>query len=97
MKTLDKLQLAFELMSKAEDIINEIRFNKDDNKSLLNYYGYGLEIIQQQLDIYTDNSRYYLTRNTNLEEILNSEGDNWEDESKDDEISYEDILQEIYI
>jgi hypothetical protein len=97
MKTLDKLQLAFELMRKAEDIINEIRFNKEENKSLLNYYGYGLEIIQQQLDIYTDNSRYYLTRNTNLEEILNSEGDNWEDESKDDEISYEDILEEIYI
>jgi hypothetical protein len=97
MKTLDKLQLAFELMRKAEDIINEIRFNKDDNESLLGYYGYGLEIIQQQLDIYTDNSRYYLTRNTNLEEILNSEGDNWEDESKDDEISYEDILEEIYI
>ena len=97
MKTLDKLQLAFELMRKAEDIINEIRFNKDDNESLLGYYGYGLEIIQQQLDIFTDNSRYYLTRNTNLEEILNSEGDLWNDESKDDEISYEDILQEIYI
>lgn len=97
MKTIDKLQLAFELMKKAEEIISEIKKNKEENKSLLSYYGYSLEIIEQQLNIFSDNSKNYLTRNTNLEEILNMLGDNWEDESKDDEISYEEVLEEIYI
>lgn len=97
MKTQEKLQLAFELMKKAENILHEINNDKEENKSLLRYYGYSLEIIRQQLNIFSDNSGYYLTRDVNLQEILDSEGDNWNDESKDNEISYKDILEEIYI
>lgn len=97
MKTQEKLQLAFELMKKAEEIINDIRNEKEENKSLLRYYGYSLEIIQQQLNIFSDNSRYYLTNDVNLQGILDSEGQDWNDESNDDEITYEEILEEIYI
>lgn len=97
MKTQEKLQLAFELMKKAEDIINDIRNEKEENRSLLRYYGYSLEIIQQQLNIFSDNSGYYLTNDVNLQGILDSEGQDWNDNSNDDEISYEEILEEIYI
>jgi hypothetical protein len=97
MKILEKLQLAFELMKKAEDIINDIRNNKEENQSLLRYYGYSLEIIQQQLNIFSDNSGYYLTNDVNLQGIIDSEGQDWNDESNDDEITYEEILEEIYI
>lgn len=97
MKTLKKLQLAFELMKKAEEIIDDIRDNEDDNQSLMKYYGYSLEIIQQELNKFSDNSCYYLTRDVNLQEIIDSEGEKWFDHSEDDENSYEDLLNEIYI
>jgi hypothetical protein len=97
MKTQEKLQLAFELMKKAEDILYNIQNNKEENEDLLSYYRYSLEIIRQQLNIFSNNSGYYLTRDVNLQEILDSEGDNWNDESKDDGISYDELLEEIYI
>lgn len=97
MKTQEKLQLAFELIKKAEDIINDIRNEKEENHSLLRYYGYSLEIIQQELNIFSNNSGYYLTNDVNLQGIIDSEGQDWNDESNDDETTYEEILEEIYI
>jgi len=97
MKTLEKLQLAFELMKKAEEIINDIKNDKDENESLLDYYGYSLEIIQQQLNIFSDNRKGYLTHDTNIKEIVDSEGERWNDESNDDGIDYQKVLDEIYI
>lgn len=97
MKTQDKLQLAFELIKKAENIITNIQNEKEGNKSLLNYYGYHIQIIKQQLNIFSDNSGCYLTGNVNLQEIIDSEAKYWNDNSNDDEITYEEVLEEIYI
>jgi hypothetical protein len=97
MKTLEKLQLVFELMKKAEEIINDIKNDKDENESLLDYYGYSLEIIKQQLNIFSDNRNGYLTHDTNIKEIVDSEGERWNDESNDDGIDYQKVLDEIYI
>ena len=97
MTTLEKLQLAFELVKKAENIINDIKNDKDENESLLSYYGYSLEIIQQQLHIFSNNRYGYLVGDTNIKQIIDSEGDNWNDESNDDGTYYERVLEEIYI
>jgi hypothetical protein len=97
MKTLEKLELAFELMKKAENTINDIKNDKDENESLLGYYGYSLEIIQQQLHIFSNNRYGYFVGDTNIKQIIDSEGDKWNDESNDDGIDYQKVLDEIYI
>tara|TARA_R110000822_G_scaffold127454_1_gene262930 strand:- start:1172 stop:1411 length:240 start_codon:yes stop_codon:yes gene_type:complete len=72
---LEKLQDAFDKMKEAEEIIEELR--KDKDSSLDEYYGYSLEIIEAQLNQFSDNSVGYVGMNTNLKEIIDSEGENW--------------------
>lgn len=81
MKTnaLEKLQEANDLMKQAERLVNEAR---DSNSSLRSKYGYSLQIIEQELNQFSDNSRGYLSRNTTLEEIIESEGRKWFDDEK---------------
>lgn len=76
MTTTQKLEKAIELIKRAEKLVKSARVT---NKSLKRYYGYSLEIIGSQLNIVSDNSNYYATRDTNLQEILEEEGENWQD------------------
>lgn len=76
MTQLEKLQEAMELMKKAEEIVESLIANDED--SLNEYYGYSLEIIQQQLNKFSDNSCGY-GGNTSIEEMIESEGYNWQE------------------
>jgi len=71
MSTLRKLQEANDLVIEALDILNEL-----ENESLEEYYGYSLEIIKQQLDIFSENNEGY-SGNTSLSDIIVEEGNNW--------------------
>ncbi len=79
MTQLQKLKEAMALMKDAERIIESLMDNNED--SLNEYYGYSLQIIQQQLNNFSDNSSGY-GGNTSIEEIIESEGYNW-NESND--------------
>ena len=74
MTQLEKLQEAMVLMKDAEGIIESLMANDED--SLNEYYGYSLQIIQQQLNKFSDNSCGY-GGNTSIEEMIESEGYNW--------------------
>jgi len=94
MTTLEKLDLAYSLIKKSEEILNKI--NKDiENDSLNNYYGYTIKILVQELNIISDNSKGYLTQDKSIMDIIESEGDKWEDNSTDDGQDFEDILNTI--
>jgi len=67
MDTLMKLQEALDLMKQAEKLVGEAR---RENKSLNEYHGYSLQIIEQELNKFTDNSRGFLTRDTALADII---------------------------
>lgn len=71
MTTIEKLQEAMQHMQEAERLVTAA---KNENHSLYRYYGYSLQIISQELIIFTDNSAGYLRRNTNLQEIIDAEG-----------------------
>ena len=73
---LKKLESVLSHMKEAEKIIEDLRTNEED--SLNNYYGYSLEIIQQQLNKLSDNSQGYLGRDSCIGDIIESEGDKWE-------------------
>lgn len=77
--TEDKLNIAKHLMKEAERILESI-----DNDSLEGHYGYSKEIIQQQLNMFSDNSSGYMGRNTPIDEIINSMGDDWSDQDEGD-------------
>ena len=74
MDALEKLEKAREHMEEARILISEAN---SENESLENYYGYSLTIVEQQLDIFSSNERNYMTSSTNLEEIIEGEGDKW--------------------
>lgn len=74
MNTLDQLTEAMDLMKQAEQLL--IEANKQ-NKSLSDYYGYSMEIIIQELNRFSDNSRCYQGNNNSLEDIINAEGEDW--------------------
>ena len=73
--TLEKLEEAMELMKQAESLVKEA---KKENESLSDYYGYSLDIIAQELNQFSDNSKGYIGRNKCLEDIINAEGENWD-------------------
>lgn len=75
MTTLEKLEEALNHMQEANSLINDA---KKENSSLERYYGYSLEIISQELVRFSDNNRGYLGRNTNLQEIIEAEGETWQ-------------------
>lgn len=74
MITLEKLQEALQHMQEAKRLVNEA---SKENHSLDKYYGYSLQIISQELIIFSDNSAGYLGRNTNLQEIVDAERKDW--------------------
>lgn len=75
MDALLKLQQAVQHMKDAEQLINEAKLA---NESLEQHYGYSLDIIAQELNKYSDNSRgYHMKFNTSLDEIINAEGSAW--------------------
>lgn len=74
MTALEKLQEALQHMQEAERLVNEA---KNENHSLDKYYGYSLQIISQELTRFSDNRAGYLGRNTNLQEIIDAEGEHW--------------------
>lgn len=74
MDTLEKLEEAIDLMKQAEEILESV---KEENQSLDDYYGYSIQIIIQELNKFSDNSCGYIGSNASLEEIIESEGDNW--------------------
>ena len=80
MTTFDKLYEALEKMQEAIELIEEA---SEENESLSDYYGYSLEIITQELNRFSDNSRGYLGRNTCLQDIIDDEGEKWEDLDED--------------
>jgi len=82
MNTTEKLQKALDLMKEAEQLVNEA---KEENKSLKSYYGYSLLIVAQELNKFSDNSNYYMTRDTNLQEMIESEGSKWFEDGQDRE------------
>lgn len=94
MTTLEKLELAKSLMEKAEELIDGIIENPE-NDSLIKYYGYSLKIITQELNKFSTNSRSYLTSDVSLDEIINEEGENWTDDSNCDGVYIEDLLDEL--
>ena len=94
MKTLEKLELVNNLIKKSEEILNEILKNPE-NDSLTSYYGYTLKLIKQELNILSDNSHGYLTRDKSIEDVINAEGDEWNDESSDDGSDIEDIMNDL--
>lgn len=61
-------------MQEAERFVNEA---KNENHSLDKYYGYSLQIISQEMIRFSDNRVGYLGRNSNLQEIIDAEGENW--------------------
>lgn len=77
MTTLEKLEEAMQHMQEAKRLIFEA---KSENYSLEKHYGYSLQIISQELVRFSDNRAGYLGRNTNLQEIINAEGEHWESE-----------------
>lgn len=76
MTTFDKLYGALEKMQEAIELIEEAN---GENESLSDYYGYSLEIITQELNRFSDNSGGYIGRNTCLQDIIDAEGEKWED------------------
>lgn len=56
-----RLYEAFDKMKEAEEILREVNKGADD---------YGLRIIIQQLNKFSDNSEAYMTNNLCLEEII---------------------------
>lgn len=71
-----KLERALMYMKDAERLIEEA---KQENQSLEEEFGYSLEIIIQELNRFSDNSRGYQGNNASLEEIIEDEATNWED------------------
>ncbi len=95
---LDKLHQAYELMKEAESLVAEV---KTLSPSLAGYYGYSLDIIEQELHRMSDNHRGYLGRNTTLLEIIEAEGRKWhnsepESEDEEDEEDEEEFLFATY-
>jgi hypothetical protein len=76
MSAKEKLEKALELMKEAESLIKEA---DKQNESLNGHYGYSLEIIAQELNNFSDNSMGYIGRNTCIKDIIENEGDKWND------------------
>lgn len=70
-------------MQQAQELLDEAL----ENESLDNYYGYSINIIKQELDKLSNNSAMY---HKNIEEMVGTEGENWNDELHD--IDLEDFL-----
>lgn len=81
MSQLERLQEALELMKEAEEIVEELM--EDEQDSLNEYYGCSLQIIKQELNKFSDNSNCYMGRNSNLEDIMESHGENWTETDND--------------
>ena len=75
MDTREKLYQVMELMKEAENLLNEI---KEGNKSIRENHGYGIDIIIQELNRFGDNSKGYQGYNKNVQEIIDYEGESWE-------------------
>ena len=74
MDALEKLSKAMELMKEAQELVEAAQA---ESESLSDYYGYSLTTTAQQLDIFGANDRCYMTCNTSLEEIIEEEGNHW--------------------
>lgn len=79
------------LIKKCEYIINEININPE-NDSLISFYGFSLKNIRKELIKISDNSEYYRTKYMSINEIIESCGDNWVDNSSDDGLGIDDII-----
>jgi hypothetical protein len=74
MKTLSQLREAMEHMKSAESLLKQV---KRENKSLDDYYGYSLELMMQELNRMSDNSKGYQGHDTCLDEIMEAAGSDW--------------------
>lgn len=78
MDALQKLQQAIAHIKDAERLIKEAT---NQNESLDRNYGYVIEIIGQQLNKFSDNSKgFAMNYNTPLIEIVSNEGKSWQNE-----------------
>jgi len=62
----EKIQDAMALLKKAKK-----------NESLSDYYGYTIGLMIQELDKVSENQAGYLTRDKNIQDILEVEGEKW--------------------
>lgn len=69
MTTFDKLYGALEKIQEAIELIKEAN---EENESLSDYYGYSLKIMTQELN-----------RFSYLQDIIDTEGEKWEDLDED--------------
>jgi hypothetical protein len=82
MTTEQLLQEAIEKVQEARELIERAK----ENESLDEYYGYSIQIIDQEFDRFCTNEKCYMGRNTSLEEIVEGmyEG-NWENKEHDED------------
>lgn len=90
MRTTDKLKTAKALIKEAEEILDGI-----NDPTLIKHFGYSIKLMVQELNKISDNSGYYITRDSNIEEIINLERETWHDLSEDNGITITDIFENI--
>lgn len=74
METLQVLREAMGHMKSAESLLKQAA---RENKSLSDYYGYSLELMIQELNRMSDNSKGYQGHDTCLDEIMEAAGSDW--------------------
>jgi hypothetical protein len=75
MGELEQLQEAFDKLKEVEEILDSLI--EDKESSLNEYYGYSLKGLSQQINAIADNGVGVITKETNLQEIIESEGELW--------------------
>lgn len=77
MNTLEILREAKEHMKSAESLLKQAN---RENTSLSDYYGYSLELMIQELNRMSDNSKGYQGHDTSLDEIIEAAGSDWNED-----------------
>jgi hypothetical protein len=78
------------LIKEAEEMLDSI-----NDPRLMKHFGYSITLMIQELNKISDNSRYYITRDSNIEEIINLERETWNDLSEDNGITINDIFENL--
>ncbi len=76
MKTTQILQSAAEHLESAKELMREAK----TNESLSDYYGYTIELMVQDIDRIINTQ----TRQSGIDEIISTCGDEWYDHTHDD-------------
>jgi len=77
------MQTQYEFLEQAQEHIEEAitLIRKANFGSLKDRHSYNFRLMTQELTKISDNSAGYLTRDTNLAQILEEEGEDWQNEN----------------